>query len=165
MSSIIVKENNFFLNNKIYKNSFGKNGFTKNKCEGDNQTPIGKWKLNRLFYRSDKIKLPKIQLPSIKIQKNMGWCDDIRSDSYNQLIKLPFDYSCESMWRDDDLYDIVIELDYNINNPVKGKGSAIFFHIAKIDYSGTEGCIAINLSDMLEILPDLNTQTIIDIKG
>ena len=95
----------------------------------------------------------------------MGWCDDIKSDCYNQLIKFPFDYSCEKMWRNDDLYDIVIELDYNVNNPVKGKGSAIFLHIAKPDYSGTEGCIAINIDDMLEILPDLNTQTIIDIKG
>lgn len=165
MSSIIVKENKFFLNNKVYKCSFGKNGFIKNKCEGDNKTPIGKWKLNRLFYRSDKIKLPNTQLPALKIQENMGWCDDIKSDCYNQLIKLPFDYSCEKMWRNDDLYDIVIELDYNVNNPVKGKGSAIFLHIAKPDYSGTEGCIAINIDDMLEILPNLNTQTIIDIKG
>ncbi|MGB1360630.1 MAG: L,D-transpeptidase family protein [Alphaproteobacteria bacterium] len=162
---IIVNDNQLILNNKVYKCAFGKNGFTENKQEGDNKTPIGKWKLNRLFYRADKIDLPQTKLPTTEINENMGWCDDVKSDKYNQLVELPFDYSHEKMYRGDDVYDIVIELDYNIKNPVKGNGSAIFFHIAKPDYTGTEGCIAINLNDMLEILPYLDNETIMEIKG
>ena len=165
MSLIIVKQNQLILNDKVYKCSFGKNGFTIDKVEGDNKTPIGKYKLNRIFYRADKVKIPETKIPTIITQKNMGWCDDETCDDYNKLVELPCDFSHEKMYREDDVYDVVIELDYNINNPIKGKGSAIFFHIARPDYSGTEGCIAINLDDMLEILPLLETETFMEIQG
>ena len=165
MSVIIVKQNELILNNKVYKCSFGKNGFTNEKVEGDNKTPIGKFKLNRIFYRADKITIPETKIPTANITQNMGWCDDVNSNNYNELIELPCEFSHEKMYRDDDVYDVVIELDYNIQTPIKGKGSAIFFHIARGDYSGTEGCIAINLDDMLEILPLLESETFMEIKG
>jgi L,D-peptidoglycan transpeptidase YkuD (ErfK/YbiS/YcfS/YnhG family) len=31
-------------------------------------------------------------------------------------------------------------------------GSAIFMHLARADYSGTEGCVAVALPDMLDFL-------------
>ena len=58
-------------------------------------------------------------------------------------VSLPFAASHEKMWREDRLYDIVVVLDCNMYPAVKGKGSAIFFHIAREDYRPTEGCVAI----------------------
>ena len=61
----------------------------------------------------------------------MGWCDDPESKSYNRLIKFPFKYGAEKLWIKENIYDIIIVIDYNLNPIIKKKGSAIFFHISK----------------------------------
>ena len=109
----------YYLKYKI-KCSIGKEGITKNKKEGDLKTPKGKFKLKLIFYRKDKIKILKTSLKKIAIQKNMGWCDDIKSKKYNKLISFPFKYSAEKLWRKDNIYDVAIVLNYNLN-PVKKK--------------------------------------------
>ena len=67
----------------------------------------------------------------------MGWCDDPLSKKYNQLIKIPYKFSYEKLYRKDHIYDIVVVLNYNMKPVVKKKGSAIFMHIAKKNYSKT----------------------------
>ena len=93
------------------------------------------------------------------ITPNSGWCDDPESKNYNQFVKLPVGESAEKLFRSDDLYDLIFVLDYNINPIVKNKGSAIFLHIAKNDYSGTEGCIALKKNDLIGIAEKINNQT------
>ena len=93
----------------------------------------------------------------------MGWCDDIKSKKYNQEIKFPFKYSAEKLYRKDQIYDLFINLKYNCSPIVKGKGSAIFLHIAKKNYTPTVGCVAISKSDFLKILPLINKNTKISI--
>ena len=78
----------------------------------------------------------------------MGWCDDPKSNSYNKLIKFPFKYSAEKFYKNNSIYDVVLVIDYNSRPIVKNKGSAIFLHIAKKNYSPTKGCIAISKKDM-----------------
>ena len=73
-------------------------------------------------------------------------------------------HEAERLWRSDDLYDLIILLGYNDNPVVKGAGSAIFTHIAKPDYSGTEGCVALAQQDLLEILPHLSINSTIRIQ-
>ena len=73
----------------------------------------------------------------------MGWCDDPRSLFYNKLIKLPSKYSHEKLYRNDNLYDLIVVLSYNTNPIIKNKGSAIFMHIAKASYTRTKGCISL----------------------
>ena len=77
------------------------------------------------------------------INKKMGWCDDPKSKKYNQLIELPFKFNFEKLYRNDDIYDIIFILSFNTNPVLKNKGSAIFIHIAKKNYSPTKGCVAI----------------------
>lgn len=140
---------------KSYFCGFGKNGFSYKKIEGDGKTPIGKWKLGRVFYRADKIKKPKTALEVVQIEKNMGWCDDINSPMYNQLITFPTNFSAEKLYRDDNVYNIVVEIEYNYRPISRSAGSAIFFHIAKENYAPTEGCITLSIKDMygaLELL-------------
>ena len=150
----------YYLKYKI-KCSIGKEGITKNKKEGDLKTPKGKFKLKLIFYRKDKIKILKTSLKKIAIQKNMGWCDDIKSKKYNKLISFPFKYSAEKLWRKDNIYDVAIVLNYNLNPVKKNKGSAIFLHIAKKNYIPTRGCIAINEKDMLNLTTNLKKNSAI----
>lgn len=144
-----------------FKCCIGKNGLTKFKKEGDGKTPKGTFKIEHLYFRKDRIKKPLTKLKCIAIKKNMGWCDDIKSKKYNKLISFPFKYSAEKLWRKDNIYDVAIVLNYNLNPVKKNKGSAIFLHITKKNYSPTRGCIAINEKDMLNLTTNLKKNSAI----
>ena len=147
----------YYLNYKI-KCAIGKNGITKNKKEGDLKTPSGIFKIKKIFYRKDRIKI-KTLLKKKYIKKNIGWCDDPVSKYYNREIKFPFKDSAEKLWRKDNIYDLIIILNYNLNPIVKNKGSAIFLHICKKNYAPTKGCVAINKRDMKNLIVNIKNNT------
>ena len=95
----------------------------------------------------------------------MGWCNDSKSKDYNKLIKLPFTYNYEKLYKKENTYDIVVVLDYNMNPIIKNKGSAIFIHIAKRNYRKTEGCIALKKNDLLKILKKVKKNTKVKIEN
>ena len=70
----------------------------------------------------------------------MGWCDDPSSKNYNKLVKFPFRYSAEKLYRRDNIYDIILVLNYNLKPTIKNKGSAIFIHISKKIINLQRGC-------------------------
>ena len=143
----------------------GLNGLTLNKIEGDNCTPIGTWPFRRVFYRADKQDTPLTRLPLTKITKQMGWCDDPKDEeNYNKLVELPYLYSHEKLWRNDDLYDIIIELGYNDKPPIKGRGSAIFMHLMAKDGSPTAGCISLRKNDLLNLIRIVDLNEVLEIK-
>ena len=94
----------------------------------------------------------------------MGWCDDPNSKEYNKLIKLPFKNSYEKLFKKENIYDIILVLNYNMSPIKKNKGSAIFIHIAKKNYKKTQGCIAIKKMDLLKILRKININTKVKIE-
>ena len=100
----------------------------------------------------------------IKIEKNMGWCDDPRSRNYNKLIKLPSNYKHEKLFKKENIYDIILVLNYNMRPIKKNKGSAIFIHVSKKNFKKTEGCVAIQKRDLLKIVKEIkkNTKVIIE---
>jgi L,D-peptidoglycan transpeptidase YkuD (ErfK/YbiS/YcfS/YnhG family) len=147
-----------------FKCALGKAGIRKKKKEGDNITPKGIYKIIKIYYRDDRIKKISSKFKLIKIRKNMGWCDDPKSEKYNQLIKLPNRYSHEKFFKKDNSYDLIVILNYNINPIIKNKGSAIFIHIAKKNYKSTAGCIALKKDDLLKLIKIINTNTKIFIK-
>jgi L,D-peptidoglycan transpeptidase YkuD (ErfK/YbiS/YcfS/YnhG family) len=149
---IVKRSENLLFKNLKFKCSLGKNGVTQNKVEGDKCTPSGLYRLKQVFYRADRIKKFTTNIKKIKIKKNMGWCDDSSSKRYNQLIRVPSKFSHEKLYRKDGIYDIIVVLNYNMNPVIKKKGSAIFMHIAKKNYSKTLGCIGLKKNDLLEIL-------------
>jgi hypothetical protein len=151
-----------------YKNlklrcAIGKSGIKKKIKEGDNITPKGKFKILKIYYRSDRIKKFFTNIKTIKIKKNMGWCDDPKSSLYNKEIKLPFNYSCEKLYRKDNLYDLILVLNYNTSPIKKNKGSAIFFHIAKKSYKKTKGCVGLKKIDLINLISKIKKNTIIKI--
>ena len=143
----------------------GLNGLTLNKIEGDNCTPIGAWPFRRVFYRADKQDTPLTRLPLTKITKQMGWCDDPKDEeNYNKLVELPYLYSHEKLWRNDDIYDIIVELGYNDRPPVKGLGSAIFMHLMAKDGSPTAGCISLRKDDLLNLISIVDLNEVLEVK-
>ena len=129
-----------------------KSWYKKKIKEGDNVTPKGNYKIVKGYYRADRIKKLFSRLKFSKIKKNMGWCDDPKSAKYNQLIKLPSKYSHEKLHRKDNLYDLILVLNFNINPIVKNKGSAIFIHVAKKKYKSTKGCIGLKKNNLIKII-------------
>ena len=122
------------------------------KQEGDGATPLGVWPMRRVLYRPDRGEAPVSGLPVAPLTPTDGWCDDPADPNYNRPVVLPYRASCEEMWRDDELYDVVVILAHNSDPPVPGKGSAIFLHCARADYSPTEGCVALAKADLLALL-------------
>jgi L,D-peptidoglycan transpeptidase YkuD (ErfK/YbiS/YcfS/YnhG family) len=122
------------------------------KREGDGASPAGVWPIRRLLYRSDRGPAPPTALLTEAIAADDGWCDAPGDNAYNRPVKLPYPASAESMWRDDEVYDLVLVLGHNDDPPTPSLGSAIFLHLARPGYPPTEGCVAIGRDDMLELL-------------
>ena len=164
---IILLKNKYTLQIEdfFFKCVIGKNGTTKRKKEGDKKTPKGIYKIEHLYYRRDRIKKIKTKLKKIIIKKNMGWCDDSSSKNYNKLIRLPVKYNHEKLYKNDNSYDIILVLNFNMHPIKKNKGSAIFIHVAKKNYKKTLGCIAISKISLLKIIKKLNKKSIVEISN
>mgnify|MGYP006117760453 FL=1 len=152
---ILIKKKFLYYNNYRIKCAIGKRGIKTKRKEGDFITPRGIFRIKLILYRKDRIKNFKTFVPKLSITKKMGWCDDPKSKKYNKLIKYPFEFSSEKLFRKDNVYDIILVLDYNMNPTKKYKGSAIFIHIAKKNYDATEGCVAIKKINLLKLIKNL----------
>lgn len=159
----VINSNYLEFEGKRYACAVGKEGFSSHKTEGDGCTPLGRFALRSCLYRADKMKKPITSLHISPIFPDDGWCNDPAHIFYNRAVKKPFDAHHEDLWRQDDLYDLIIPLGYNDAPVVAGKGSAIFMHIAKPDYAGTEGCIALAKNDLLKLLEHSGPTTYISI--
>ena len=159
---LVNKDKILYFKKKKYRCSVGLNGITKNKIEGDKKTPIVKYSFGKLFVRTDKIKNLNTKFKYIPIRKDMAWSDDSNKSNYNNLIKTKNKHK-ESLYRDDNLYDLILVINYNMNPVLPNKGSAIFLHISSDDYKPTEGCIAIAVNDFIEILKTLKPDDKINI--
>jgi L,D-peptidoglycan transpeptidase YkuD (ErfK/YbiS/YcfS/YnhG family) len=135
--------------------ALGRTGIHASKREGDGGTPLGRFPVRQLLYRADRIPRPCTQLPVRAIRANDGWCDDPASRNYNRLITLPSRRSAEGLMRDDHLYDLILVLGYNDRPRVRGKGSAIFVHLARPGFTPTDGCIALSRHDLTMMLTEL----------
>ena len=132
--------------------ALGRGGVRRDKREGDGATPAGAWPVRRVLYRADRLTLPPLAFAVSPIRPDDGWCDDVASPQYNQYVRHPLSASAERLWRNDDLYDVVVVLGHNDCPVVAGLGSAIFLHVARPDYSPTEGCIALTIQNLLSFL-------------
>jgi len=141
----------------------GRSGIVHDKREGDGATPAGTWRIGGGFFRADRLTRPHVAMGIRPLRRDDGWCDDADNFQYNRWVRLPFAGGHETMWMDAPSYDIVLVLDHNQTPRVRGRGSAIFFHLTKTDTArnsqgnntSTAGCIAISRADMRRLLPRL----------
>ena len=156
---IINKSGYLKYKNFKFKCALGKYGINEKKKEGDKITPRGTYKVLNVYYRKDRIKKISSKFKLIKIQKNMGWCDDPDSKNYNQLIKIPTKFSYEKLFKSENTYDLIMFLNYNMIPIIKNKGSAIFIHVAKKNYKKTAGCIALKKKHLINLIQKINKRT------
>ena len=155
---ILINKKYLTYNKLKVKCAIGKKGIGNKKREGDLITPIGLFDIKYVLYRKDRVKvLTKLKKKVIK--KNMGWCDDPKSSHYNKLVKLPFAHRHEKLYKRENVYDIILVLNYNMNPIKKNKGSAIFIHIAKNNFKETEGCVAIKKQNLIKLLKEISPNT------
>ena len=153
---LILKRNYFLIHNKYkYRCSIGKNGIKRQKKEGDFCTPTGQFNLGPIYYRKDRISKLNTNLNVFPIKRNMIWEDDQNNENYNMLT-FNKSKSNERLFRKDNIYDIIILINYNTNPVIPGKGSAIFMHIAKKNYLPTNGCIALQKKDLIFMISKLS---------
>jgi len=139
--------------------ALGRSGVVSFKREGDGGTPYATLRPVRIYFRRDRWQDRQFALPYSAISPHDGWCDDVTSPRYNRAITLPSAQSHETLWRQDHLYDVVIETDWNRNPAIRGRGSAIFIHLARPLYTPTEGCIALDRKGLKLLLPLLRPLT------
>lgn len=145
----------FDLNGRTLRCAIGKAGAiaASDKREGDNKSPLGTWVMREVWYRPDVYpEGPRTALPVRATRPEDGWCDAPDDPNYNRPVVLPYPASAERMWRDDHVYDLVVILGHNDDPPVPGMGSAIFMHLARDGYPGTEGCVALERPDIEAVL-------------
>jgi len=145
--------------------ALGRGGTTRFKREGDGATPVGRFRLLGCFYRADRGQRPPTRLPAAAIGPADGWCDDPADRRYNRPVPLPYPGRHEKMWRDDHVYDVVLDIAWNRGPVVRGGGSAIFLHLARPDFAPTEGCVAVPKSMAARLLQRIGPHTEIEIVG
>jgi len=152
----VKNKNTLIIDDFTLKCCIGKNGLNSNKREGDLSTPKGFFKLKKLYFRKDRVGIPKCKIEKKIITKNMGWCDDSNNKKYNSEIII-FKKNKEKFYRDDFKYDYLITINHN-NKQVPFKGSAIFIHLTE-NYKPTAGCIALKKSDFEILLKIIDQKT------
>ena len=135
------------------------------KREGDGATPAGSWPMREVFYRADRMAAPITALPIRPLNPDDGWCEAPDAADYNRLVSYSSDPAHYGLWRDDHLYDVLVVLGYNDQPVVSGKGSAIFLHLARPDFSPSAGCVTLRQEDLLVVLRAADRGSCVEIKS
>ena len=149
------REGRLVLAQGVRRASLGRGGIAAMKREGDGATPLGSFPVRQVLYRADRMARPRTPFPVRAIRAEDGWCEDPAHRGYNRLVKLSPRSAADRLTRDDHLYDLVLVLGYNDRPRVKGRGSAIFVHLARPGYLPTAGCIGLSRHDLLMLLAQL----------
>ncbi|HSZ52842.1 MAG TPA: L,D-transpeptidase family protein [Caulobacteraceae bacterium] len=146
--------------------AIGWGGVVTDKREGDGGTPAGAFALREAFYRPDREGVPATGLRVSPIRPDDGWCDDAADPQYNRPVRMPHAGRCETLWRDDGLYDLLAVIGWNDDPPAAGLGSAIFLHVAHEGGAGlepTEGCVALRKDDLKTVFARIGEAATIEI--
>jgi L,D-peptidoglycan transpeptidase YkuD (ErfK/YbiS/YcfS/YnhG family) len=137
----------------------GRAGIRANKREGDGATPRGRFRLVRLWWRADRAARPRTLLPVRRIEGTIAWCEDVADRRYNRPFRRSANEPGDRLWREDRLYDVVIEIDHNTCPRVIGRGSAVFVHFARPERSPTAGCVAFSGRDLARLVTRFGPKT------
>jgi L,D-peptidoglycan transpeptidase YkuD (ErfK/YbiS/YcfS/YnhG family) len=139
--------------------ALGRGGIKANKFEGDGGTPRGTFRPVRLWWRADRHPRPRTYLPVQAIRPADAWSEDPAGRHYNQAVTRAPGDGGDRLTRSDHLYDFIIEIDHNTRPRIAGRGSAVFLHLARENFSPTAGCVGLTKSGMLRLLSRLGPDT------
>ena len=157
----VPNKNTLIIDEFKFKCCIGKKGLNSNKKEGDYTTPIGLFRLKKLFFRKDRVGTPECKITKKIIKRDMAWCDDSNHKKYNEEIKIQNKNLKENLFRKDHKYDYIISISHN-EKKIPGKGSAVFIHLTD-NYKPTEGCVALKKKDFEILLKLIDKKTKIKI--
>jgi len=147
------------VGDRTFRVALGRGGILANKREGDGGTPRGVFRLLRLWWRADRHPRPPTLLPARRITRDLAWCEDRGDRRYNRAFRRSPDAPGDRLWRDDRLYDFVVEIDHNTCPRVAGRGSAVFIHVARPGFRPTAGCVAMTLPRLRWLLGRVGPKT------
>jgi L,D-peptidoglycan transpeptidase YkuD (ErfK/YbiS/YcfS/YnhG family) len=139
--------------------ALGRAGIRADKREGDGATPRGRFRPLRLWWRCDRGPQPQTLLPLRRISRTDGWCEDARDRRYNRPVRVPEASSADRLWRQDHLYDLIVEIDHNTRPRVAHRGSAVFIHVAWPGFAPTAGCVALRQRDLRHLIGRMDRKT------
>ena len=140
---------------KPVKAYIGEKGFASqnSKMEGDKKSPTGLFALGRLFTYESAV---NTKMPFLQVTAEDKWIDDPESPNYNTYVRGETNAnSFEKLLLKGDYYKYCMVIEYNTNPIIKGKGSAIFFHLGN---ELSSGCVVIDEKEMIDILQWLTPQ-------
>jgi L,D-peptidoglycan transpeptidase YkuD (ErfK/YbiS/YcfS/YnhG family) len=105
---------------------------------------------------------PHTHLPVRSISHIDAWCEDPADRRYNTPIVLEAARG-DRLWREDHLYDLIIELDHNTRPRVAGRGSAVFLHLSRKKLLPTAGCVAMPIKELTRLVLLLSKKSTINI--
>lgn len=144
--------------------ALGRGGISSNKREGDGATPLARMRILSGYVRRTTNTATRSRLALSPISAELGWCEVPDDRNYNRPVRLPYAASHENMLREDTLYDYCLVLDWNISPRRRGRGSAIFFHLARPGLTPTQGCVAVTMAVMKRLLPHLSPRTVLEVR-
>jgi len=147
------------VGNQTFRVALGRGGILANKREGDGGTPRGAFRLVRLWWRADRHPRPATLLPARRITRDLAWCEDPGDRRYNRSFRRNADALGDRLWRADQLYDFIVEIDHNTRPRVAGRGSAVFIHVARPGFRSTAGCVAMTLPRLRWLLGRIGPKT------
>jgi L,D-peptidoglycan transpeptidase YkuD (ErfK/YbiS/YcfS/YnhG family) len=139
--------------------ALGRAGVKADKREGDGGTPHGSYHPVQLWWRADRLRRPPTMLSARRIGRADAWCEDPTDRRYNRGFKRSANEPGDRLWREDHLYDLLLELDHNARPRVAGRGSAVFIHVARPGLAPTAGCVALGLRDLRLLVGRINAKT------
>ncbi len=150
--AIVQPEGRLVYQGRAFRAALGRGGIRQDKREGDGATPMGVLPLRRVLYRADRVARPECAVAVEPLAPDDGWSDDPAHPDYNRMIRLPHPARHEALWRDDGVYDLIGVLGWNDRPVIRDRGSAIFLHVARPEFAPTEGCVALALPDLRDLL-------------
>lgn len=156
---LILRNKRLFWGDRELNYQWGRSGLIQDKHEGDGGTPLGCFPFRRVYYRADRMPSISTHLPLQKLCPKDGWCDDPMDVRYNQHVTKPYPGRHEDLWREDEVYDVILVVGYNDNPIISGKGSAVFVHLLRTPPQPTEGCLALERQDLIQVLEESTLQT------
>jgi L,D-peptidoglycan transpeptidase YkuD (ErfK/YbiS/YcfS/YnhG family) len=139
--------------------ALGRSGIKADKREGDGATPRGRFRPLRVWWRADRVRRPRTGVPTVRIAPHHAWCEDPADRRYNRPIHVTPSSPGDRLWREDRLYDLIVEIDHNTRPRVAGRGSAVFIHVARPGLAPTAGCVAMSVTSLQRLLTRMGPET------